>query len=655
MRNKPRLLQQRVHRDYLLREAEHFRDHKKGIPEWLKNSDDSYIRHEEYSKTNFSDIPILLNFNKKEISCLDFGGADSKDMIEHIPFYGSPEASTQGRKLLNKKVSGGHGNGGKYYALSQFKECMVVSYFNGKLTTLRLNKGGDFVDNEEESVSPWEVIKLLGIDKWEYFDRDSAGKKIFHELNNGKLNLFCWKGIDPRDKTQIVKKQVLVRVLSSIANHPQSRSALRIRNVIALSNGEIVWKNMKPEEVVPDETFGIKEFYLPNELPPFKFNSTIKSSLKIMLSKEPLTGERSSLNILEIDAFGRNIAYYDLPTLMLDKGISKSLYAYIDCPELKESNCVSNDRVRLIENEMSALFLGWCKSKIKEVLEEISSKEKKREERQHLEELGTFLKELTEEIQNLLEEENLLKPTFKQGSSQNENVSAPTNNPGFGGNNEIKKKGGGLRKGGKEIREAEAEERKSKSKLSILLSNHDEDPLNRGKTYDMHEREPILLQRVQDVDYGIWWINSQKNYVKKIKIKDKNGNLDPAGATFYFFLIKDILLSNRIRRRFKEQDRYDPDGLEETNFNLIDEIFNKTVERLGVVLSTDQNMNEKIRESIRSKEKFTVSEISKELLIDPVIIHVFISNPSNGVLENFKVFKEKINGKGNRQNTYIRK
>ena len=57
----------------------------------------------------------------------------------------------------------------------------------------------------------------------------------------------------------------------------------------------------------------------------------------------------------------------------------------------------------------------------------------------------------------------------------------------------------------------------------------------------------------------------------------------------------------------------------------------------------------------RQKNKFTVSELSEELMIDPVYIHVFIKNPSNGVSENFKVMKKKINGKGNNQNVYIKK
>ena len=82
IQEKPRLLIQRVHRHYLIKEAEHFRDHKKGLPEWLKNSDDSYTRHEEFNKKDFSDLPILINIDKKDIFCLDFGGANAKDMIE---------------------------------------------------------------------------------------------------------------------------------------------------------------------------------------------------------------------------------------------------------------------------------------------------------------------------------------------------------------------------------------------------------------------------------------------------------------------------------------------------------------------------------------------------------------------------------------------
>ncbi len=646
---KPRLLQQRVYRGYLIREAAHFKDHKKGVPEWIKNSDDSYTRHEEFNQSNFSDLPIFVNISKDEIVCVDFGGATAKDMIKHIPYYGSPDAATQGKTISSNRVSGGHGNGGKYYALSQFKECQIISYFLGRLTVLLINKDGDYVVNEDEEVSPRTAMQYIGLDEWDYFNKNKDGKAISYKIIQGKLNLFCWKGIDPKDKKQISYKRELSKVLTSIANHPQSRSALRCRKVSAFFNGEMFWPLMKPQEAKPDESFGIREFALPNEIEQFKFNKHFKSVLKIVLSKEPLTGEKSSLNILEIDAFGKNIAYYEIPQLLMDKGLSKSLYASIDCPELREYECVSNDRVNLIDDlEITNLFLDWCKAKLREVLEELTNKEKRREETKHLQELGTFLKEITDEISDLLEEENIIKPYFKKDGQKKEIVEVPTDLPGFGAGGKIKQIGGGIRRGQKEEKEAESTEKKTKSKLNILLSNHDLDPLTPGKTFDMIERQPILYQRSEDVAHGIWWINSQKNYIKKIKIGD------PGAKQFYFFLVKEIILSHRIRRRFKEQERYDPDGLEELNFQLIDEIFNKVVQRLGIDLSMDQTTAARLRDAIKTKDKFTVSELSNELQIDPVYITCFINDTSNGVLENFKVDKNVMINRRS-MNLYTRK
>ena len=645
-----RKLSQRVHRSFLLREAEHFRDHKKGIPEWLKNADDSYTRHEEFNQRDFSDLPILLNFTKNEftgneIICLDFGGASAEIMVEHIPHYGSPDAATHGKKLTNRQVSGGHGSGGKFYALSQFRECRVISYYDGKLTILELSKEDDYIVDEDRRVSPEEAIKIVGFQNWSYFK--NQGKDILRKILNKQLNFFCWKGSEPKDLKQIAGKRNLVNVLASIANHPQSRSALRSRIVHALLNGELIFPCMKPQTVEEDPTFGVREFSLPNDLGGTKFNKYFNSTLKVTLSKVPLIGERSSLNILEIDAFEKNIAYYEMPVLLLDKGLSKNLYAQIDCPELKEYRCVSNDRFHLIDGEISHLFLDWCKIKLKEVLDELTNKEKKTQEKRQLDELGNFLKELTDEISDLLEEENILKSKFKQDGAGQSKVDVPSKKPGFGGEGKIGTKGGGIRTGGIESKEGPSELKKQKSKIQILVSNHDPDPLNPGKTYDMIERQPILFQRVEDVDYGIWWINSQKNYIKKIKIRD------PGAAPFYFFLVKETVFSHRARRRFRERESYDPDGLEELNFQLIDDIFSKVVGRLGIDLSADKTDADRLRELIKQKGKFTISELSEESGIDPIRIHVFINEPSNGVLANFKVVKQKA--KGFPINVYIKK
>tara|TARA_Y100000310_G_scaffold268290_1_gene280811 strand:+ start:2113 stop:4059 length:1947 start_codon:yes stop_codon:yes gene_type:complete len=648
MKKKSRKLPHRVHRAQTLRNAEHFREHKKGIPEWFKNSDDSYTRYEDSNEEDLTGAQILLSINKKEICCLDFGGSPANAIIEYLPHYGSPDAATHGKELKKKSVSGGHGSGGKYYALSQFKECKIINYYLGKLTVLRINRIGEYVDIEDKKATPWEAIKEAGLDEWYYFEKQN--RDLFDKISTGKLNFFCWRGIGPKDKKPISSRRKVELLLSSISNHPQSRSALKARKVDAIFEGKLLWPGIKPEEPEIDEEFGIKEFALQNKIGGHKFNTYFNSTLKISLSKKPLTGEKSSLNILEIDAHGKNIAYYDLPSFMLDKSLSKSLMAHIDCPELKEYNRVSEDRVHLIEGGVTDLFLNWCRSKVKEVLDELKDKERKVEEKTQLNELRNFLDTITEEISELLEEDNILKPKFSTKGESEAEVEAPTTKEGFGSDGKIKKKGGGKRKG-KEKRRDKSESTKGKSRLKILLSNHDSDPLNPGQIYNMIERQPVLEQRVQDVDYGIWWLNTQKRYIRKLNI-EKNPEL---ARIFILFVTKEIVLSHRTRRKFKEQERYDPDGLEELNFDLIDNIFSKVVDRLGIEIAPDTSMAKKIRNSIKEKKMFTIQDIAEETGCDVATLHSFISNSSNHVHDHYKIRKKKLNGKGKIINIYVRK
>ena len=324
---RPRKLPQRVDRDYLLREAEHFRDHRKGIPEWIKNSDDSYTRHEEYDGTTFDRLPIVVDFGRTAITCLDFGGATSRDMIEHIPFYGSTKAATLGKKMVHS-VSGGHGNGGKYYGLAQFEDCKIASYYNGKLTILRINAEGDYVDIENLTCSGEDALIKIGLGLinaksswWSYLSYNRPD--LLEGMKKGKLNFFCWIGIRPKDRRDIESVRGINRLVSEITTNPQARSALKSRVVDILFEGKLYFPNLKPEQVEIDPNFGVKEFVLPNKLGDYQFNKGHTSVLRVWLAQRALIGDKSSLNTLEVDADGRSIATYDLPSFMLEKGISK--------------------------------------------------------------------------------------------------------------------------------------------------------------------------------------------------------------------------------------------------------------------------------------------------------------------------------------------
>ena len=647
----PRKLPQRVHRDYLIRESQHFKDHKKGIPEWLKNSDDSYSRHEEFDGYNFSNLPIIIDFEKDSIICLDFGGTEAKDMVENVPYYGDPKAATQGKEMKIKSVGGGHGNGGKYYGIAQFDNCKIINYYNGRLTIMNINKEGDFVELQNKEYEPEKALidSDVGVNNkgwWQYFKTNRVD--IWKAIKAGKLNFFCWKGERLSDKLPLGNRKQMYDLIAEIAVNTQARPVLQNRCVDILLTGELLYHNVKPEQVETDPSFGIKEFVIPNNLGTYKFNTYGTSTLKVKLAKKQLIGDKASANILEILANGRSIAYYDMPSLMMDKGIAKSLIAEIDCPELKEYKCISNDRINLIPNQISDTFLTWCKGKLGEVMEELASKEKKENEERNLEQLSEFLKDITKEISDLLEED-ILTYKYKKDGAEIKPVDVSTSEPGYGTTDTVvEKPGGGKRSGGIEIQDGTSETTKAKSVLKILVSNKDDDPLNPGKTYDMIDRQPVLYQRVEDTKYGIWWVNSQKEYVRKLKIGD------PASLPFFFFLTKEIIFTHRCRVRYKEQEHFDPDGLEELSFNLIDEIFNRVIPKLGYNLE-EKNTSERIIEAIKNRDRFTIPELSEELKIDPVYIHVFFNN-NDFLKDNFHMQKIKSKGgRGKATNLYTSK
>lgn len=638
-----RKLEQRVAREYLLREAEQFREHKKGIPEWIKNSDDSYVRHEDVDGSDYSKLPIVVNFSKNEVICLDFGGAEGKDVIEHVPHYGSSKAASQGKKL-KREVSGGHGNGGKYYGLAQFGECQVIDYYNGKLTMLTLKKEADYINFQDKEEKPEFIIKLLNLDTWEYFQWQKA---ILKAIQDGKLNVFCWRGINCKDK--VSGSREINTILQSIIKNPQARSALKTRIVDVLVNGRLHTRELKPPSIILDPNKGEREFVLPNKLDKYTFNKTKTSSLKVVFSANPLTGEDSSLNILEILANGKPIAFYNMQSLLIDKGIAKFMYASIDCAELKDDyNSVTNDRVHLADNPAGNLFLSWCVDRLKEVLLEETSKEIKMEEDKNLELVSEFVNEIVKDLYDLLEQESLTN-VYSENEQKNTEVLAPTDEfGGFGGEGHIKKPGRGKRRGKEELKLDKSAEKPRKAILRIVISNKDEDPLNKGQKFNMIERQPILYQRPEDAKYGIWWINSQKEYVRKLKVGQ------PAGRAFFCFLVKEIVLSNTYRKNYQEAG-VDPDRFDELDFDLIDKVFSKVTKRLSIDI-TEENLNEKIRMAIRGKNKFTAQDISDETGIDPSYITVFFNDDRNGVKDSFDVKKiDNPSGKGPQVNLYTKK
>ena len=114
-----------------------FQSHEMGLPEWIKNSCDAYVRESVPEEERV----VIVFFNRARagrlasIACLDFVGMTSANLERDFRRWADPDASA--RTGPSADIQGGHGNGGK---------CYMVQMFDGYATlhTVRDGKGSRY-------------------------------------------------------------------------------------------------------------------------------------------------------------------------------------------------------------------------------------------------------------------------------------------------------------------------------------------------------------------------------------------------------------------------------------------------------------------------------------------------------------------------------
>lgn len=128
-----------------------FRSHEDGLPEWLKNSSDMYIRRN--AEPEDSVIVLLFKHGNSgqltAIGCLDFGGMTTQDIEQKFKTWADPDASVGGD---GGAVEGGHGNGGKCYMTQLFSSHSYVHTLRDGRGSKYGFKGGAFTPGYFPSV-----------------------------------------------------------------------------------------------------------------------------------------------------------------------------------------------------------------------------------------------------------------------------------------------------------------------------------------------------------------------------------------------------------------------------------------------------------------------------------------------------------------------
>lgn len=146
--------------------------HGKGIAEWLKNSLDQYLRlSERGTESTNGERPVIINLidgkNQKmgpNLAVLDFGGTTHNNIVKFFLHWGDKSAATHGKKIADLSVTGGHGNGGKFYMREMWRDgARFATLRNGKATSVIVKKMDDGntgeYEYENEDIEWREVLR----------------------------------------------------------------------------------------------------------------------------------------------------------------------------------------------------------------------------------------------------------------------------------------------------------------------------------------------------------------------------------------------------------------------------------------------------------------------------------------------------------------
>ncbi len=213
----------RIHPNAINLIAGHFGTHEAGLPEWVKNAREAYIRAGVSHRHERVIIINLLGSGRKGgstgIECIDFVGISAEDIEANFLEWANPDAATQNAADASA-FEGGQGNGGKAYGRQLFGEFRFMSVKDRQLSVVGFTDAEKFnLDFLNGSKGIWaEDRKAIsgGV-------RAHANKILAEAGRPAGSNITIVRGTDPLRSEQLS----VGKVEAMLQRSPQAREALR--------------------------------------------------------------------------------------------------------------------------------------------------------------------------------------------------------------------------------------------------------------------------------------------------------------------------------------------------------------------------------------------------------------------------------------------
>jgi len=293
-----------------------------------------------------------------------------------------------GNRGLNKRVYGGHGNGGKFYMRQMFKTSYFITYTDGKLNVFGFSKNkkyGFAQGYKNLEMSPLEAMNYANINTL------PLTKDIIDKIKSGKIGFTVVRGIAPQG---MINRIATSNICTNLKNHPQSRRLLERMHIGIIQDNFTYFDRLLPEKLEPKKDFEEPITYkIPSELKYFEHGEehTVKMSkenmnpgiLTLRTSLEALerNGRYGDLNRIDLLGEIGVLASYTMNELSRGILYPQTVFIYGDCicPVLedKDVDVVKNDRSKLVsEHPVTKALLLWLEDKVNELARKIQEKER---------------------------------------------------------------------------------------------------------------------------------------------------------------------------------------------------------------------------------------------------------------------------------------
>lgn len=554
VQQKVRHIKTRISPDFLDTIGRSFKfKHGKGVAEWLKNSLDQYLRLREKKEESLQGAwPVFVHLidgtgqtKGPNLAVIDFGGTSHKEIEEFFLHWGDTSAASHGGKINRNTLTGGHGNGGKFYMREMWRDgARFLTWKKGKVTSLVVRKMDDkstgYFELEDETMS-WRDAMGFALSNEESLGGSDAlvetllqkHPQIYAELENkarGFSVIVGRRAVQTTSANDIVhggrwKHQQLI---DEIVEAQQARRPIRELAVSVFVNGQLQIDKLVPQSIEEDPSWGI-DFceLLSSDLKDFVdlSDKDVLGSLSIFKSINQLTGRLKDLNTLFItDENGNPIAFYPIYELPLPgySPLVSFIHAELQLGFSGISEFVTNDRERLVGSSTTKSLLEWVADKIWKRIQLIEKAYQENKHKKDLEMASKLNESLNKHAQRFLKQVqseimvDFVKDAQGGGAGSSGTGSGGTEQGNDGTNERENGRGGSKGKGG-DIETPGDTKRVRRSEFpKMLLSSFDLDPAQdyQEKRY-LTDRHPPLFQEDIDRKYNVWWLNTSHPFAEK--------------------------------------------------------------------------------------------------------------------------------------------